>query len=258
MFRIIQTNLNGVRSAAKKGWLEWVAQQNADVVCVQELKARDADLDDAMRAPGGLIGHFHYAERPGYSGVGLYSRRAPDRVVAGLGIADIDAEGRYLQADFGDLSVVSIYMPSGTSSPERLQIKFDFMARFIPRLVELARSGRHVVLCADWNVAHKPIDLKNWKSNQKNSGFLPEERAWLDGVIDTLGYVDVFRTLDPRPERYTWWSNRGQAYAKNVGWRLDYQLATPAFAQLARATEIYTAQRFSDHAPVTIDYEWGG
>lgn len=258
MFRVIQTNLNGVRSAVKKGWLDWLAVQNADVVCVQELKAHESQLDDAMRAPAGMTGHFHCAERPGYSGVGIYTRHTPDRIVAGLGIADIDAEGRYLQADFGDLSVVSLYMPSGTSSPERLQVKFDFMARFIPRLTDLARGGRHVVICADWNVAHKQIDLKNWRSNQKNSGFLPEERAWLDGVIDTLGFVDVFRLLDPRPERYTWWSNRGRAWDNNVGWRLDYQLATPAFAKLARATDIHLTPRFSDHAPVTIDYEWGG
>ena len=256
MLRIVNLNLNGIRSAAAKGFFDWLGRQDADIVCVQEIKAHASDLTDALRAPAGFDGRFHHAEKKGYSGVGLYSRRAPDRIVEGLGIADIDAEGRYLQADFGDLSVVSLYLPSGTSSAERLGIKFRFLERFIPRLDELAKSGRHVVLCGDWNIAHKPIDLKNWKSNQKNSGFLPEERAWLDGVIDILGYVDVFRTLDQRPEQYTWWSNRGQAWAKNVGWRLDYQLATPEFAALARAVSVYRDARFSDHAPVTVDYDY--
>jgi exodeoxyribonuclease-3 len=256
MLRIITLNLNGIRSAVNKGFLDWLGGQDADVVCVQELKAQHDDLTDAMRETAGLVGHFHAAERKGYSGVGIYTRRAPDRLVEGLGIADIDAEGRYLQADFGNLSVVSLYLPSGSSSEERLAAKFSFLERFRPRMEALARSGRDVVICGDWNIAHKEIDLKNWRSNQKNSGFLPEERAWLSGMIDDLGWVDVFRRLDPRPEQYSWWSNRGQAWAKNVGWRLDYHLATPGLADTARATSIYTAQRFSDHAPVTIDYDF--
>jgi exodeoxyribonuclease-3 len=255
MLRIITLNLNGIRSAVNKGFLDWLGGQDADVVCVQELKAQHDDLTEAMRGTAGLVGHFHPAERKGYSGVGIYTRRAPDRLVEGLGIPDIDAEGRYLQADFGNLSVVSLYLPSGSSSEERLAAKFSFLERFRPRMEALARSGRDVVVCGDWNIAHKEIDLKNWRSNQKNSGFLPEERAWLSGVIDDLGWVDVFRRLDPRPEQYSWWSNRGQAWAKNVGWRLDYHLATPGLADTARATSIYTAQRFSDHAPVTIDYD---
>ncbi len=256
MLRIVTLNLNGIRSAVKKGLLPWMEAQQADVVCVQELKAQDGDLVDAMRACSGLTGHFHCAERKGYSGVGLYSRRAPDRVMPGLGIADIDAEGRYLQADFGNLSVVSLYLPSGSSSEERLAAKFRFLERFIPRLTELARSGRDVVICGDWNIAHKPIDLENWRANQKNPGFLPEERAWVDGVIDVLGFVDVFRRIEPGGRQYTWWSNRGQAWAKNVGWRLDYQLATPRFAATATRVSIYKDQRFSDHAPLTIDYDY--
>jgi exodeoxyribonuclease-3 len=209
-----------------------------------------------MRAPAGLRGYFHCAEKKGYSGVGLYAVREPDSVVEGVGIADIDAEGRYLEARFGRLSIVSFYVPSGSSSPERLAVKFSFMRRIIAQLHALASSGREVIICGDWNVAHKEIDLKNWKSNQKNSGFLPEEREWLSGVFDKLGYVDVFRRLDPRPEQYTWWSNRGQAWAKNVGWRLDYQIATPGIAALARKAAIYKASRFSDHAPLTIDYDY--
>ncbi len=254
MLRIVTLNLNGIRSAVNKGLLPWLETVRADVLCVQELKARATDLTDAMRSVDGLTGWFHHAEKPGYSGVGIYTRHAPDRVIEGLGLPDIDAEGRYLQADFGNLSVVSLYLPSGSSSEERLAVKFDFMARFIPRLHELSQSGRDVVICGDWNIAHKEIDLANPVSNRKNSGFLPDERAWLDGVIDTLGFVDVFRRIDQRPKQYTWWSNRGQAWAKNVGWRLDYQLATPALAARANATSIYIEQRFSDHAPLIIDY----
>lgn len=254
--RIVSLNLNGVRSAVNKGLLQWMATQDADVICVQEIKAQDKDLTEAIRNPGDFRGYFHCAERPGYSGVGIYCRRAPDRLVEGIGIADIDAEGRYLEAQFGNLSIVSVYVPSGSSSAERLAIKFSFMERFIEPLHRLAQSGREVILCGDWNVAHKEIDLKNWRGNRKNSGFLPEEREWFSGVLDKLGYVDTFRRLDPRPEQYTWWSNRGQAWAKNVGWRIDYQLATPGIASKAKSTSIYTAQRFSDHAPLIIDYDY--
>ncbi|MEO8040127.1 MAG: exodeoxyribonuclease III [Betaproteobacteria bacterium] len=256
MFRVISINVNGIRSAARKGFFPWLEQQRADVVCLQELKAHATDLTEVMRDIAGMTATFHHAERKGYSGVGIYSRSRPDRLVEGLGIAEIDAEGRYLEATFGDLSVVSLYLPSGSSSEERLRVKFSFMERFIPRLHELAESGRHVVICGDWNIAHKEIDLRNWRSNQKNPGFLPEERAWLSGVFDALGYVDVFRLVDQRPEQYTWWSNRGLAWAKNVGWRLDYQIATPAFARLARKADIYKTVRFSDHAPLSIDYDY--
>lgn len=256
MLRIISVNLNGIRSAASKGFLPWLERQDADFVCLQELKAHASDLSEAMRTPAGLKGWFHHAEKKGYSGVGLYCRHEPDRIVEGVGIPDIDAEGRYLQADMGELSVVSLYLPSGSSSEERLAIKFRFMERVIPRLHELAQSGRPVVICGDWNIAHREIDLANWRANRKNPGFLPEERAWLSGVFDILGFEDVFRRLDARPGQYTWWSNRGAAREKNVGWRLDYQIATPAFAKLARRTSIYTEERFSDHAPLTIDYDY--
>jgi exodeoxyribonuclease-3 len=256
MFRLVNANLNGIRSAAAKGFFDWLPGQGADVVCVQEFKAQPGDLTEALRRPAGYHGLFHHAERKGYSDVGLYCRREPDRVLRGIGVPDIDAEGRFLRADFGDLSVVSLYVPSGESSEERLAIKFAFLERFIPTLHALAQSGRHVVLCGDWNIAHRPIDLKNWRSNQKNSGFLPEERAWLDGVVDILGFVDALRLVDDRPEQYTWWSNRGQAWAKNVGWRLDYQMATAEFAKCARRVDIYKARRFSDHAPLTIDYDF--
>lgn len=258
MLRIISANLNGVRSATTKGFLDWLQTQHADVVCLQELKAQAADLSDAMRAPAGLQGWFHHAEKKGYSGVGLYSRHTPDRVIEGLGIADIDAEGRYLQLDFGNLSVISLYLPSGSSSDERQQAKFSFMDRFLPHLAALRQSGREVVVCGDWNIAHREIDLKNWKGNQKNSGFLPEERAWLSRLFDEQGWIDVYRRLYPEAgeEGYTWWSNRGQAWAKNVGWRIDYQIATPGIAGKAKSAAVYKAERFSDHAPLIIDYDW--
>ncbi|MEX0960717.1 MAG: exodeoxyribonuclease III [Burkholderiales bacterium] len=254
MLRIVTLNLNGIRSAVNKGLLDWMPGQNADIICVQELKAQAKNMTPALLEPQGYRGYFHFAERPGYSGVGIYCRREPDRIVEGLGIPDIDAEGRYIEAQFGNLSVVSLYLPSGSSSPERLAIKFSFMQRFIEPLHRLATSGRDVILCGDWNVAHKPIDLKNWRSNQKNSGFLPEERDWFSGVLDRLDYVDVFRQLNQEPDQYTWWSNRGQAWAKNVGWRIDYQVATSGIAAKAQSASIYKASRFSDHAPLTIDY----
>ena len=254
--RIITLNLNGIRSAVNKGFRPWAAAQDADFICVQELKAQAVDMHDELRSLPGLAGWFHHAARPGYSGVGVYSRHQPDRIVEGTGIADIDAEGRFLQLDLGKLSVVSVYVPSGASSPERLAIKFSFLERFIATLHQLVSNGRDVILCGDWNIAHQEIDLKNWRSNQKNSGFLPEERAWLSGVFDLLGYVDVFRRLNTAPEQYTWWSNRGQAWANNVGWRLDYQIATPSVATSARRASIFTSARFSDHAPLIIDYDY--
>jgi len=258
MLRIITANLNGIRSAARKGFLAWLEAQAADVVCVQELKAQATDLSDEMRAPGALRGHFVHAEKAGYSGVGLYLGRPAEQVVEGLGHVEFDPEGRYVQADLGNLSVISLYLPSGSSSEERQQAKFRFMDDFLPHMAALRAAGREVVICGDWNIAHREADLKNWKSNQKNSGFLPEERAWLSRVFDELGYVDVYRRLHPDTTDacYTWWSNRGQAWAKNVGWRLDYQIATPGFAAAARQAAVYKDERFSDHAPLTIDYDW--
>lgn len=255
--RAISLNLNGIRSAASKGLFDWLQQTDADLVCLQELKAQLPDLTPEMLAPAGYKGYFHAAEKKGYSGVGLYARRAPDRIIEGLGLPDIDQEGRYLEAWFGNLSVISLYLPSGSSSDERQAAKFSFMERFLPHLETLAHSGREILLCGDWNIAHQAIDLKNWKSNQKNSGFLPEERAWLTEVFDRLGLVDVYRRLYPDQggEAYTWWSNRGQAWAKNVGWRIDYQIATPGLAAKARAGRVYKDQRFSDHAPLIVEYE---
>ena len=254
MLRIVSLNLNGIRSAASKNFYPWLAEQNADVVCLQEIKAQIADLSPEMLEPPDFHGYFHCAEKKGYSGVAIYTRSKPQRVIQGMNDDEFDREGRYLEVDLGKLTVVSLYLPSGSSSPERQAAKFRFLERFLPHLRALAASGRGIVLCGDWNIAHQAIDLKNWRSNQKNSGFLPEERAWLTQVFDEVGWVDVFRRLNKLPDQYPWWSSRGQARARNVGWRIDYQIATPGIAARAKQAEIYTAQRFSDHAPLIIDY----
>ena len=255
--RVVTLNVNGIRSAARKGLYRWLAAQKADVVCLQEVKAHEADLDAALLAPRGFSGFFHCAEKKGYAGVALYSRRQPEAVVKGFGVREFDAEGRFLEARFGKLTVISVYLPSGSSGPHRQASKFRFLDAFLPHLESLRRSRREVILCGDWNIAHRQIDLKNWRANQKNSGFLPEERDWLTKVFEEVGFVDVFRRLNAKPEQYTWWSNRGQAWAKNVGWRIDYQIATPEIAGAAQRVSIYKRQRFSDHAPLTIDYDAG-
>jgi len=252
--RIITVNLNGIRSAAGKGFYEWLDQQNADIVCLQELKALAPDMTAQMLMPNGFQGYFHYAEKKGYSGVAIYCRQKPKQVIKGLGINEFDAEGRYICADFENFSVVSVYLPSGSSGEDRQEVKFRFMAAFMPHLRALRASGRELVICGDWNIAHREIDLKNWRGNKKNSGFLPEERAWLSEVFDEVGLVDVFRFVHPELQAYTWWSNRGQAWAKDVGWRIDYQVATPGIAAYAKSASIYKAQRFSDHAPLIVDY----
>jgi len=247
--RVITINLNGIRSAAQKGFFKWLAQQAADFVCLQETKAQQSQLTDSIFYPAGYHCYYHDAETKGYSGVALYTRHPPDAVMTGLGWPDIDAEGRYLAARFGNLHIVSVYLPSGSSGAHRQQLKFSFMARFLPYLRQL--SGEYVI-SGDWNIAHRPIDLKNWRSNQTHSGFLPEERAWLDEVL-AAGFRDAFREVNSAGEQYTWWSNRGQAWEKNVGWRIDYQIIT-AGLQVKQAS-IYKETRFSDHAPLIIDYE---
>jgi exodeoxyribonuclease-3 len=265
--RIISLNLNGIRSATTKGALQWLGLQQADVICVQELKAQEADLTDAhlsvIHNDRVMKSHFYAAQKKGYSGVGLYSEANPSKITRGIGIAEFDQEGRVLRADFDQaeipLSVVSLYLPSGSASEDRQASKYRFLEGFLPIMEswfsEYKNSGREFILCGDWNIAHKEIDLKNWKGNLRNSGFLPEERAWLTACFEKIGWVDVFRRLDPRPDQYTWWSQRGSARANNVGWRIDYQIATPGIAARATAAEIHTANYFSDHAPLIIDYE---
>ena len=359
MFKITSLNLNGIRSASAKGLQEWVAQSMPDCICVQELKAQSADLSGRFEEMAGSKGYFHFAEKKGYSGVGIYTRHEPSDVIVGYGSTEFDAEGRYVELRFDrpgrnhfpKLSIISCYFPSGSSGEERQAAKFRFLADLFPHLEAVRRcdgTPREFVLCGDINIAHQEIDLKNFKGNKKNSGFLPEERAWmtrllaptlptlcgslppegaaapaarqsrlrgpgLEGTDSALsnayaalplqentapaarqsrlcgpglakaaasslptpcsslhaaevvadlvpggGMVDVYRQLHPdtTSEAYTWWSNRGQAYAKNVGWRLDYHIATPSFGATALSATIHKEQRFSDHAPLTIDYDW--
>ncbi|WP_225721355.1 exodeoxyribonuclease III [Candidatus Vallotiella sp. (ex Adelges kitamiensis)] len=255
MLRVVTANLNGIRSAAKKGFFDWLSNLNADIVCVQEIKCSQDDMTPEFLIPNGFRGYFQYAKKRGYSGTGLYTKQEPDRCIIGFGNKSFDHEGRYVELRYGNLSLVSVYIPSGSSSKERQAVKYRFMDDFYMHLNKL-RLEREVIFCGDINIVHKEIDIKNWKSNQKNSGCLPEERAWLSRVFSELGYIDVFRTLDTRPEQYTWWSNRGQAYIKNVGWRIDYQIATAGVASTARRTSIFHDIKFSDHAPLTIDYEY--
>ena len=254
--RVITLNVNGIRSAAAKGVVRWLAAQRADVVCLQEIKCQELDLDAQAHNLKTFSSCYAFAEKKGYSGVALMSRRAPDEVARGFASREFDAEGRYVEARFGNLWVISVYMPSGSAGPHRQASKFRFLKQFLLHLKKLKDRGHEVILCGDWNIAHQEIDLRNWKSNQRNSGFLPEERAWLTKVFDELGYIDVFRRLNANPDQYTWWSNRGQAWKKNVGWRIDYQIATPGIAAKAVKESIYKAKRFSDHAPLTIDYDY--
>ena len=259
MLRLVTLNLNGIRSAANKGFEAFAERVAADCMGVQEVKAQATDVAGRFEQLAGMHGHFHFAQKKGYSGVGLYTRHEPSDLKQGIGEAEFDAEGRYVELRYDTpqrkLSIISCYFPSGSSGEERQQAKYRFLALMGPHLRALKRK-REFILMGDINIAHKEIDLKNWKSNQKNSGFLPEERAWLSHALDKIGLVDVFRTLNPHPEQYTWWSNRGQAWAKNVGWRLDYHLATPGVAALARKEQIHIESRFSDHAPLTIDYDF--
>lgn len=254
--RIITLNVNGVRAAERKGFFDWLPSQHADIVCLQETKAQTQQLESEAFWPTGYHCFYHDAVKKGYSGVALYSRVEPDRTIEGLGWDDADDEGRYLEAQFGNLSVASIYIPSGTSSEERQAFKYRFLDRFMPFLRERAASGRDFVLCGDWNIAHTKMDLKNWRANQKNSGFLPEERAWMDALFQRENWVDAFRVVNQSPDQYTWWSNRGQAWAKNVGWRIDYQVVSPGLKSAITAADIFKDERFSDHAPLTIDYDY--
>ena len=254
--RVITVNTNGIRAAARKGFFEWLVKQQADVVCVQETRAHLDQLSDPIFHPEGYHCYYFDAERKGYSGTALYAKKKPNKVIKGLGWDPADSEGRYLQADFDGVSVVSIYVPSGSSSDEAQIRKYGFMKNIMAHFKTLRRKRREIILCADWNLCHKEIDLKNWRPNRKNSGFLPDERAWLDHLFDDVGYVDAFRQVNQQAEQYTWWSNRGQAWAKNVGWRLDYHVVSPGLADKVLAAEVYKEQRFSDHSPLTIDYDF--
>ena len=253
--RVITLNVNGIRAAERKGFFSWMSQQEADLICLQEIKAQLHQLDTEIFCPPGYHCFYHDAEKKGYSGVAIYTKAAPDKIIYGIGWADIDSEGRFIEAQFGNLSIISLYLPSGSSGEERQAFKFSFMDRFMPYLESCLASKREYIICGDWNIAHKEIDLKNWRGNKKNSGFLPEERAWLDQLFSDESWVDAFRVINHESDQYTWWSNRGQAWAKNVGWRIDYQIVSANLKDKVIATSIYKDERFSDHAPLIMDYD---
>jgi len=255
MVRIITLNVCGLRSAARKGLFRWLARQDADHICLQETRCHEHQLAGHDVQLPGYRGFFCEAQRKGYAGVAIYTRHEPQHVIRGFGVQEFDLEGRWIEVHCGPLAVVSLYLPSGSAGPHRQASKFRCLEALTPHLQRLRRRRRHYVICGDWNIAHRPIDLKNWRANQKNSGFLPEERAWLDDVFGRSGYVDAFREVNALPEQYTWWSNRGRAWAKNVGWRIDYQVVSRGLAGRARHAFIYKDRRFSDHAPLAMDYE---
>jgi len=256
LFRVISLNANGIRAAARKGFFEWLRDQQADVVCIQETKAQEHQLVDECFSPAGYYCYYEDAIKKGYSGVALYSKDKPKKVIRGYGDREFDDEGRYLEMQFEGISVVSLYLPSGSSSDERQAAKFRCLETFTEHLHKLRRRRSETVICGDWNIAHKEIDLRNWRANQKNSGFTPEERAWMDKVFGEYRWVDAFRVVQPEADQYTWWSNRGRAWDNNVGWRLDYQVVTEGLQSRVLAADIYKNQRFSDHAPLIMDYDW--
>ena len=269
--KVISLNLNGIRAAARKGLYEWLPKVDADIICLQELKAQPDQIEGQPFHPEGYHSYFHAADKKGYSGVGIYCKQKPDNVQIGMGegFEDVDFEGRYIQADFGDLSVASLYMPSGSSKEERQAFKIDMMERFEPELKRMVDSGRQWIICGDWNIAHKKADIKNWRGNQKNSGFLPEERQWMDWLFGETesetdvaprgngGFVDAFRVINQEEAQFTWWSNRGQAWANNTGWRIDYHVVTENLRDkiIPGSDVIYKDERFSDHAPLIIEYD---
>ncbi len=256
LFRVISLNANGIRAAARKGFFAWLEKQDADVVCVQETKAQEHQLTDTVFRPAGYHCFYEDAEKKGYSGVALYSRHVPRKVIRGYGDEEFDAEGRYIEIQLSGLNIVSLYLPSGSSSDERQAAKFRCLDSFTRHLHSIRRRRSQTIICGDWNIAHREVDLKNWRANQKNSGFTPEERAWMDKVFGDYRFVDAFRTLEQEPDQYTWWSNRGRAWEKNVGWRIDYQVVTRGLAGKVLRSEIYKQERFSDHAPLIMDYDW--
>lgn len=254
--KIITFNANGIRAAAQKGFYDWLMMQEADFVCIQETKAQVEQLiENKLFYPEGYFCDYYDAQKKGYSGVAIYARQKPLSIVKGFGYDYCDTEGRYIQFDYPKFSVISLYLPSGTSGDERQVVKYAFLERFAEHLIQLKNAGRELIICGDYNIAHKQIDLKNWKGNQKNSGFLPEERAWMDRLFGELGFVDAFRVQNQEPDQYTWWSYRARAWDKNVGWRIDYQVITPGLMESVAAVSIHRDGRWSDHAPLIIDYK---
>jgi exodeoxyribonuclease-3 len=261
---VTTVNVNGLRAAAKKGFVEWLAGTAADVVCLQEVRAEPGQLPEEVREPAGWHAVHAPAATKGRAGVSVYSRRAPERVRVGFGSSAFDGSGRYLEVDLPGVTVASLYLPSGEVGTQRQDEKERFMSEFLPYLKELreraAVDGREVLVCGDWNIAHREADLKNWKANTKKAGFLPEERQWLTRVFEEAEYADVVRRLHPEGDGpYTWWSYRGKAFDNDSGWRIDLVCASLGIAD--RAVKAYVerpasyAERWSDHAPVTVLFD---
>jgi exodeoxyribonuclease III len=253
--KVISFNANGIRAAARNGFYEWLALQDADFICIQETKAQiDQLIPEEVFYPTNYFCDYYSAQKKGYSGVAIYARDKPLKVVKGMGFDYCDNEGRYIQFDYPNLSVISLYLPSGTSGDERQVVKYDFLEKFAKHLSQLKNEGRQLIICGDYNIAHKQIDLKNWRGNQKNSGFLPQERAWMDELFGSMGFVDAFRVHNQEEDQYTWWSYRSRAWEKNVGWRIDYQVITPGLLQYVVDSRIFREARLSDHAPLMMEY----
>lgn len=251
--KIITINVNGIRAAEKKGLFTWLEKQNADVVCLQEIKAMESQLDERFY-PKNMYVYYHSAIKKGYSGTAIYCKKKPNSISFSPW-QNINDEGRLIQANFDDLTIASIYIPSGSNKQQRQDFKMEFINnKLMPYLKDIKNNNTKYIFCGDWNIAHKKIDIKNWRGNQKNSGFLPEERAWLDKLYDEIGYIDAFREINKEHSEYTWWSNRGQSWANNTGWRIDYQIISPNLMGSVKSSHIYKQQRFSDHAPLIIDY----
>ena len=251
--RVITFNANGIRSAARKGFFGWMLAQAPDFVCVQETKAQEHQLPgEAVMA--GYSAVYLDAVKKGYSGVAIYARRPPSKVARGLGFGSLDDEARFLRFDYENLSVCSLYVPSGTMGPARQEVKYEFLDRFLPEMRRMKSEGRPMLVAGDYNIAHLDIDVFSPKACANTTGFLPPERAWFDRVTDEVGWVDAFRVVNKERKQFTWWSGWKNAYPNNLGWRIDYQLVTPQLAGEVRAASIDRSERWSDHAPVTIDY----
>lgn len=266
--RIITANVNGIRAAAKKGFFQWLAEQKADFICLQEIRADLSQLDDPIYFPTGYHCYYNPAKKKGYSGVALFTKYKPQLALTHIlptlsplplaydTLESLSDEGRYIELQFEKLNIISLYLPSGTSGDHRQALKYQWMDVLYAHMQQFQKQAKPTIVCGDWNIAHKAIDLKNWKANQDHSGFLPEERAWMEKMLTKGGFIDAFRQVNQEAEQYTWWSNRGKAFANNVGWRIDYHITTAHLAGKVQQAEIYKQQRFSDHAPLIIDYQW--
>lgn len=253
MKKVITYNLNGIRSAMSKGWLDWVKIVNPDIICVQEIKAQTDQLNLNDFTDAGYYNYWYPAQKKGYSGVAILSKQKPDHVEYGCGFND--EEGRVLRADFGDVSIISVYMPSGTSGDERQAFKMVWLAKFQAYIDQLKQTRPNLIICGDYNICHRAIDIHNPISNANSSGFLPEEREWIDSFMNS-GFIDSFRHFNKEPHNYTWWSFRSNARAKNLGWRIDYNLVSAPLEKAMKSAVIMPDAKHSDHCPCVLEIDF--